>query len=111
MVGGTINRHGGCDLPRKVYRLEKRSKIRRRVREQNARAPIGRFCGCQVGLSEYLTKGRGVEGQGAGVDAEEGVSAQRFDVPILEVECVMGGYNRRVDGGPIIGSICNGEVR
>ena len=51
-----------------------------------------------------------MEGQDAGVNTEERVSAQHFDVPILEIELVMGSYGCGVDGRLVIGSICNGEV-
>ena len=51
-----------------------------------------------------------MERKDARVDTEEGVRTQHFHVPILEVEGVMGGYGRGIDGRLVIGSICNGEV-
>ena len=47
-----------------------------------------------------------MERQGAGGDTEECVSAQHFDVPILEVEGFMRGYGRRVDERLVIGNTC-----
>jgi hypothetical protein len=65
---------------------------------------------CQVGLSEHPTKRRRVEGQDAGVDTEQCVPAQHFHVPVLEVEGLMRGYGRGVDGRLVIRSICDREV-
>ena len=51
-----------------------------------------------------------MEGQDAGVDTEQRVPAQHFDVPVLEVEGIVGDCGRGVDGGLVVGGICNGEV-
>jgi hypothetical protein len=44
------------------------------------------------------------------VDTEQCVSAQHFDVPVLEVERAMWCYDRGVGGGFVIRYVCNGEV-
>ena len=44
------------------------------------------------------------------MDAEQGVAAQHLDVPVLEVEGIMGGYSREVDRSLIIGGICDCKV-
>ena len=51
-----------------------------------------------------------MEGEDAGVDTEQCVPAQHFNIPILEVERVMWGYDRGVGGGFVIRDVCNGEV-
>ena len=51
-----------------------------------------------------------MEGQNAGVETEEGVPAQHFDVSILEEEGVMGRYCCRVDGGLVVRSVYHREV-
>jgi len=51
-----------------------------------------------------------VEGQDAGVDPEQCVPAQYFHVSVFEVEGIVGGYGRGVDGKFVIGSICDREV-
>ena len=44
------------------------------------------------------------------MDTEQCVSAQYFDIPVLEIEGVVGGYGRGVDGGLVVRSICDGEI-
>jgi len=44
------------------------------------------------------------------MDAEQCVPTQHFDVPVFEVEDVMGGYGCEVDGRLVIRSICDREV-
>ena len=39
------------------------------------------------------------------MDAEQRVATQHFNVTVLEIEGVVGGYGRRVERGPIIRSI------
>lgn len=51
-----------------------------------------------------------MEGKNAGVDAEEGVPTQYFNVPVLDIEGVMGCYRRRIDGGLVIWGVGDGEV-
>ena len=51
-----------------------------------------------------------MERKDTSVDTEEGVRTQYFHVSILEVEDIVGGYGRGVDGRLVIRSICNGEV-
>ena len=52
-----------------------------------------------------------MERKDARVDTEESVPTQNLHVPILEVEGIMGGYYRGVDGRLIRRRICNCEVR
>ena len=46
----------------------------------------------------------------ARVDTEECVPAQDLDVPIFEVEGIMGGYSRGVSGRLVIRGIRNREI-
>ena len=98
------------DVLWEVYHLEKCGKIQGRVGRQNSRAAIGRFCRCQVGLSEYLAECRRIEGQNARVDTKEGLFAQHFDITVLEVERVMRSYGRRVYGGFVVRGVPNREI-
>ena len=52
-----------------------------------------------------------MEGQNAGVNTEEGIPTQHFDVPIFEVECVMVPYGRGTDGKLCIRGVRCCEVR
>jgi hypothetical protein len=51
-----------------------------------------------------------MERKDAGVNTEESVPAQDFDVPIFEVEGVMGGYSSGVGGMLVIRGIRNREI-
>ena len=51
-----------------------------------------------------------MEGQNSGVDTEEYVLAQHFDVPVLEVEGLVRCCSRRVDGRLVIRSVCDRRV-
>ena len=82
------------NIPQEIYHVEKRGEILGRIRGQNTGTTIGRFCHSEVCLSEHLAKSGIVEGRDGGVDAEKYVSAQDFDVPVLEVEDFMRGYGR-----------------
>jgi hypothetical protein len=44
------------------------------------------------------------------MDTEQDVVTQHFDVPILEVEGVMGVYSCRIERGLVIRCICDREV-
>jgi len=49
------------------------------------------------------------------VDAEQGVVTQHFNVPVLEVECVVivgvvGGYAYGIEEARVVWSICDGEA-
>ena len=37
-----------------------------------------------------------MEGQDASVDTEQRILTQNFYIPVLEVECLVGGYDREV---------------
>ena len=56
-------------------------------------------------MGEHPTGLGGVEEQDGSVDAEECAPAQRFHVPVLEVEGLMWSYGRKVDENLLIGSI------
>ena len=90
--------------------LEERGKILGRVRGQDTWATVVRFCRSQAGLGEHPTKLGGVEEQDGSVDAEECAPAQRFHVPVLEVEGLVWSYGRKVDENLLIGSIWDREV-
>ena len=52
-----------------------------------------------------------MERKNACVHTEERVPAEHFDVPIFEVEGIMGGYGRGVGGRLVIRGIRNREIR
>ena len=51
-----------------------------------------------------------MEGQNAGVDAKQCALTQHFNVPVLEVERIMGGHSRGIVWSVIVRGVCNGEV-
>ena len=51
-----------------------------------------------------------MEGQSAGVDAEERIPAQHFHIPVFKVESAMRNHGGRVDGEFVIGSVRDREV-
>ena len=51
-----------------------------------------------------------MEGQDAGVNTEQRVSAQNLHVAILEVENGVGSYGCGVDGRFVVGNVGDGEV-